>query len=221
MAERTLGAVSRRPAAFPRVVATSAEKGVGMAQLRAEINAGGPLMTETAEEPGWATAKTLAEALPYIQIYDRQTVVIKYGGHAMGEEALARLFAADAVLLKLLGVWWSSTVRVALRSRPCWKRPGSSPPSWTAFGSPTRPPWRWPRWSSSGAHQQGNRQLDHPRRGPRPTCAEWAFRARTLALSRPSEPDALARIRIPASSSGSTWGLSASRAGSIPSSSRT
>ena len=56
------------------------------------------------EEPGWATARTLAEALPYIQIYDRKTVVIKYGGHAMGEEAVAALFAADAVLLKLLGV---------------------------------------------------------------------------------------------------------------------
>jgi len=61
-------------------------------------------VTDTADEPGWATAKTLAEALPNIQIYDRQTVVIKYGGHAMGEEALARLFAADAVLLKLLGL---------------------------------------------------------------------------------------------------------------------
>ena len=58
----------------------------------------------TADEPGWATARTLAEALPYIQIYDRATVVIKYGGHAMGEEAMAKLFAADAVLLKLLGV---------------------------------------------------------------------------------------------------------------------
>jgi acetylglutamate kinase len=58
----------------------------------------------TTDEPGWATARTLAEALPYIQIYDRATVVIKYGGHAMGEEALAKLFAADAVLLKLLGV---------------------------------------------------------------------------------------------------------------------
>ena len=56
------------------------------------------------EEPGWATARTLAEALPYIQIYDRKTVVIKYGGHALGEEAVAALFAADAVLLKLLGV---------------------------------------------------------------------------------------------------------------------
>ena len=56
------------------------------------------------EEPGWATARTLAEALPYIQIYDRQLVVIKYGGHAMGEEAVAQKFAADAVLMKLLGV---------------------------------------------------------------------------------------------------------------------
>ena len=59
---------------------------------------------ETADEPGWATAKTLAEALPYIQIYDREIVVIKYGGHAMGEEGVAKLFAADLVLLKLLGV---------------------------------------------------------------------------------------------------------------------
>ena len=55
-------------------------------------------------EPGWATAKTLAEALPFISTYDRATVVIKYGGHAMGEETVAQAFAADAVLLKLLGV---------------------------------------------------------------------------------------------------------------------
>ncbi len=61
-------------------------------------------MTDSAEEAGWATARTLAEALPFIQIHDRQTVVIKYGGHAMGEESIARVFAADAVLLKLLGV---------------------------------------------------------------------------------------------------------------------
>ena len=61
-------------------------------------------MTDETQERGWATARTLAEALPYIQIYDREIVVIKYGGHAMGEEEVARLFAADAVLLKLLGV---------------------------------------------------------------------------------------------------------------------
>lgn len=50
------------------------------------------------------TARTLAEALPFIQRYDRETVVIKYGGHAMGDEATAQRFAADVVLLKLVGI---------------------------------------------------------------------------------------------------------------------
>jgi acetylglutamate kinase len=61
-------------------------------------------VSDETQEQGWATAKTLAEALPYIQIYDRETIVIKYGGHAMGEEQVARLFAADVVLLKMLGL---------------------------------------------------------------------------------------------------------------------
>jgi acetylglutamate kinase len=63
-----------------------------------------PPPLDALEQQGWATARTLAEALPYIQIYDRETVVIKYGGHAMGEEEVARQFAADVVLLKLLGI---------------------------------------------------------------------------------------------------------------------
>ena len=63
-----------------------------------------PSTNSAAEEQGWATARTLAEALPFIQQYDRETVVIKYGGHAMGQEETARLFAADSVLLKLLGL---------------------------------------------------------------------------------------------------------------------
>jgi acetylglutamate kinase len=61
-------------------------------------------MTDPHEQQGWETARTLAEALPFIQIYDRETVVIKYGGHAMGEEEVARRFAADVVMLKLLGI---------------------------------------------------------------------------------------------------------------------
>jgi acetylglutamate kinase len=61
-------------------------------------------VTDETQSQGWATAKTLAEALPFIQIYDRETVVIKYGGHAMGEEEVAKLFAADVVLLKMLGL---------------------------------------------------------------------------------------------------------------------
>lgn len=55
-------------------------------------------------EDGLAKARTLAEALPFIQIYDRETVVVKYGGHAMGDTETARKFAADVVLLKLVGM---------------------------------------------------------------------------------------------------------------------
>ncbi len=58
----------------------------------------------TIEDAGWTAARTLAEALPYIQIYDREVIVIKYGGHAMGEDEVARLFAADVVLLRLVGM---------------------------------------------------------------------------------------------------------------------
>ena len=45
-------------------------------------------------------ARILAEALPYMQRYDEATVVVKYGGHAMGQEQQARDFARDIVLLE-------------------------------------------------------------------------------------------------------------------------
>jgi acetylglutamate kinase len=45
-------------------------------------------------------ARILSEALPHMQRYDEEIVVVKYGGHAMGQEALARDFARDVVLLE-------------------------------------------------------------------------------------------------------------------------
>jgi acetylglutamate kinase len=45
-------------------------------------------------------ARVLSEALPHMQRYDDETVVVKYGGHAMGEHDLARSFARDIVLLE-------------------------------------------------------------------------------------------------------------------------
>ncbi|MCC9624367.1 acetylglutamate kinase [Thalassospira sp. MA62] len=51
-----------------------------------------------------ARAKVLSEALPYMRRYNGQTIVIKYGGHAMGDPELARLFAQDMVLLKQVGM---------------------------------------------------------------------------------------------------------------------
>src|ERR1700742_5358072 len=45
-------------------------------------------------------ARVLSEALPHMQQYDEEIVVVKYGGHAMGQEASARSFARDIVLLE-------------------------------------------------------------------------------------------------------------------------
>src|SRR5215467_8510481 len=45
-------------------------------------------------------ARVLSEALPHMQQYDDEIVVVKYGGHAMGEEVAARSFARDIVLLE-------------------------------------------------------------------------------------------------------------------------
>ncbi len=49
-------------------------------------------------------ARILSEALPFMQRYDDKTIVVKYGGHAMGDPELAAAFARDIVQLKLSGV---------------------------------------------------------------------------------------------------------------------
>ena len=49
-------------------------------------------------------ARLLAQALPYMQRYENKTIVVKYGGHAMGNAELGKAFAADIALLKQSGV---------------------------------------------------------------------------------------------------------------------
>jgi len=53
---------------------------------------------------GQARAQTLLEALPYLQRYAGQSIVIKYGGNAMVDEELKKDFARDIVLLKQVGI---------------------------------------------------------------------------------------------------------------------
>ncbi len=60
--------------------------------------------TDTTPDEVLAQARTLSEALPYMRSYAGETFVIKYGGHAMGDEGLAKLFARDVVLLKQVGI---------------------------------------------------------------------------------------------------------------------
>ncbi len=51
-----------------------------------------------------ATARTLSEALPFLQRYDGATVVIKFGGNAMGDDDAMASFARDIVLMRHVGV---------------------------------------------------------------------------------------------------------------------
>jgi acetylglutamate kinase len=51
-----------------------------------------------------ATARVLTEALPFILEYDQKTIVVKYGGNAMGEEGVASHFAQDIVLMRQTGI---------------------------------------------------------------------------------------------------------------------
>lgn len=51
-----------------------------------------------------STARTLSEALPYLQRYDGAIVVIKFGGNAMGDDAAMEMFARDVVLMRQVGV---------------------------------------------------------------------------------------------------------------------
>ncbi|MGN6467767.1 MAG: acetylglutamate kinase, partial [Rhizobiaceae bacterium] len=58
---------------------------------------------DTAETAA-AQAALLSAALPYMQRYENKTVVVKYGGHAMGDNTLGKAFARDIALLKQSGV---------------------------------------------------------------------------------------------------------------------
>jgi acetylglutamate kinase len=68
-----------------------------------------PVMSEThshAIDIAAATeqAHVLAQALPFLRRYAGATVVVKYGGHAMGDEHLAQRFGSDIALLKQVGI---------------------------------------------------------------------------------------------------------------------
>jgi acetylglutamate kinase len=60
--------------------------------------------SQTAAQAAAERARVLAQALPFLRRYAGATVVVKYGGHAMGEEHLALEFGRDIALLKQVGI---------------------------------------------------------------------------------------------------------------------
>jgi acetylglutamate kinase len=61
-------------------------------------------MTDALRSNPQEQAEILMQALPHMLRYDDATIVVKYGGHAMGDEATGREFARDMVLLEQAGV---------------------------------------------------------------------------------------------------------------------
>lgn len=61
-------------------------------------------MSEDALKTAREQAAVLASALPFLRRYAGDTIVVKYGGHAMGDPALSEAFGHDIALLKLIGV---------------------------------------------------------------------------------------------------------------------
>ena len=60
--------------------------------------------TKKRQEDWLARADILTEALPYMRRHAGKTVVVKYGGHAMGDNALAAAFSRDIVLMRQVGI---------------------------------------------------------------------------------------------------------------------
>jgi acetylglutamate kinase len=65
---------------------------------------GGRLASDADIAHATEQARILSHALPFLRRYAGATVVVKYGGHAMGEEAMAEQFGADIALLKQVGI---------------------------------------------------------------------------------------------------------------------
>ena len=62
------------------------------------------MRTQDMDRDWIATARTLNAALPYLKRYEGATVVVKFGGHAMGDDEAMDSFARDIVLMRQVGV---------------------------------------------------------------------------------------------------------------------
>ena len=91
-------------------------------------------------------ARILSEALPHMQQYDEETIVIKYGGHAMGAEELAKAFARDIVLLEQTAINPVVVHGGGPQIASMLKRLGINPNSPPACASPMPRPSRSSRW---------------------------------------------------------------------------
>ena len=72
--------------------------------MSARPSCGFPPLTDQTPDSPQRQAEILMQALPHMLRYDESIIVVKYGGHAMGDESVAKSFARDMVLLEQSGV---------------------------------------------------------------------------------------------------------------------
>ena len=98
-------------------------------------------------EDASAKAATLIEALPWLNRFHGQTVVIKYGGHAMTDEALRVAFAQDLVFLRYAGLHPVVVHGGGPQITELLDRLGLESSFTAACGSPLRRRWKSSGWS--------------------------------------------------------------------------
>ena len=90
-------------------------------------------------------AEVLIEALPWLEEFAGQRIVIKYGGNAMIDDHLKACFAEDMVFLRQVGLH-PVVVHGGVRRYPKCLRPGIKSEFKADCVSPLRKPWMWSAW---------------------------------------------------------------------------
>ena len=90
-------------------------------------------------------ARTLVEALPYIQKFTGKTIVVKYGGNAMVSDKLRQAVMSDIILLSLVGIRVVVVHGGGPEISEMLKKIGHESRLWTACATPTPRPWMWSR----------------------------------------------------------------------------
>jgi hypothetical protein len=91
------------PSSFPNTHSTALHTRAPLAYC-SDTNPDAPMKKQTMTRDYIATARTLSEALPYLQRFNDAIVVVKFGGNAMGDDEAMASFARDIVLLRQVGV---------------------------------------------------------------------------------------------------------------------
>ena len=91
-------------------------------------------------------AEILARALPYIQMYRKKVIVVKYGGNAMINEELKETVMNDLVLLSTIGIHVVLVHGGVRRSTRPWSVCIWTPSLWMVCGLPIKRPQKWCKW---------------------------------------------------------------------------